>query len=176
VTEPQYLRDFQHNTRNPRVHVELAPPSGVPLTVVTEAIRLRNEADLEAQRLRDDNARYDDVWAVFDVDDHPNLADAKLLALNEKIELAVSNPCFELWALLHFQDQRAHVQRVPLRAALQGHLPGYKKRLDFRRMHVGYNSAVTRAQELDREAQLHVAPGRNPTTQIYRLTELIRTS
>jgi hypothetical protein len=50
----------------------------------------------------------DEVWCVFDVDEHPKLAEARDQANANGIQLAVSNPCFELWLLLHFQEHRAH--------------------------------------------------------------------
>ncbi len=173
-TEPGYLRAFQREARNARVHLEIADETGVPRTVVEQAIRLRREADDDARRQRDENLRYDEVWSVFDVDDHPHLDQAKKLADRESIAVAVSNPCFELWALLHFEDQRAHIDRKKLRAKLQRHQPGYDKSLDFRRMHPGYDEAVRRAQALEMEAEHHGAPGRNPTTGVFRLTESIR--
>lgn len=173
-TEPGYFRAFQHEVRNPRVHVQLAKETGVPRTVVEIAIRLRDEAEKEAKRERDENLRWDEVWGVFDVDEHPNLDQARTLAKDHAIELAVSNPCFELWALLHFQDQRAHIDRAKAREALQQHLRGYDKALDFPKMYPGYPDAVRRAQDLARESGRHEDPARNPTTGVYRLTESIR--
>ena len=173
-TEPGYLRALQREARNPRVRLEIAGETGVPRTVVEAAIQLRREADEEAKRQRDENLRYDEVWGVFDVDDHPHLDRAKSLAQREGIDLAVSNPCFELWALLHFEDQRAHIDRKKLRTKLQRHQPSYDKSLHFTGMHPGYDEALRRAQALDAEAERHGAPGRNPTTGVHRLTESIR--
>ncbi len=176
TTEPGYLKAFQHVVRNPRVHVAVADETGVPRTVVENAIRLREEAENEAIRQRDENLKWDEVWGVFDVDEHPKLDQARQLAIANAISLAVSNPCFELWALLHFQDQRSHLERHKARAALQKHLPGYDKTLDFAKMYPGYTDAVRRARSLGLEADRHGAPERNPTTGVFRLTELIRTS
>jgi len=174
-TEPIYLRQFQHHVRNPRVHVEPLGPAGVPVTVVQTAIDLRKQAADEARRQRDENLLWDQVWAVFDMDDHPNVADARQLASAHGIRLAVSNPCFELWALLHFSDQRAYIERGKLRAALQQHMPGYDKELPFAKVHTGYREAVHRARELDHAATRAGRPGRNPTTGVHLLTEIIRT-
>jgi hypothetical protein len=174
-TEPGYLKQFQHHVRNPRVHIEALGPAGVPLTVVQTAIEQRARADDEARRQRDVNLRWDQVWAVFDMDDHPNVAAAKQLALQQGIALAVSNPCFELWAFLHFADQQSHIHRVKLRAALQKHLPGYDKELAFAKMHTGYDDAAGRARALDDHATRADRAGRNPTTGVYLLTEAIRT-
>jgi hypothetical protein len=52
-------------------------------------------------------------------------------------------------------------------------MSGYDKTLDFARMHPIYDDAVTRAQQLDREAEAHDESDRNPTTRVYRLTTII---
>jgi hypothetical protein len=173
-TEPRYFGELQREVRNPRVHVEIAREGGDPLNIVQAAVALRDSARRDAKRQQDDNLLWDEVWGVFDVDEHRRLAEAKRLAAENGVCLAVSNPCFELWALLHFQDQRAHIERWRVRGALQRHMIGYDKTLDFTKMHTGYQAAVRRANALDREAEQHGDPERNPTTGVPRLTELIR--
>jgi hypothetical protein len=173
ITEPGYLKALQHAARNPRVHVAVAGETGVPRTVVEIAIRLREEAEHEAKRQRDENLKWDEVWGVFDIDEHPNVEKARQLANANAIKLAISNPCFELWALLHFQDRRAHIERHAVRAALRRHLTEYDKALDFTKMFPGYTDAVRRSRALEAEAERHGEPERNPTTGVYRLTELI---
>ncbi len=173
-TEPCYLKDFQHHERNPLVHIEVADAHGVPLTVVEKAIELRRNAEAEAKAQHDVNLQFDSVWGIFDVDDHPRVQEAKQMAKAAGIELAISNPCFELWALLHFQDQHAHVERDKVASVLKAHIPGYGKVLDFELMKDRYQEALRRARELDAEAIRYSEPGRNPTTGMPRLTEMIR--
>jgi RloB-like protein len=158
-----------------RVHIEPQGPAGVPLSVVETAISEKRLAEDRAKREGDENLRWDQVWAVFDIDDHPNVDDAKQLASANGISLAVSNPCFELWALLHFADQRAHIERGKLRTELKKHLPAYDKQLDFGKVHAGYDEAVKRARSLDKAATQTGRPGGNPTTGVHMLTEVIRT-
>jgi hypothetical protein len=173
-TERGYFKAFQHEVRNPRVHVEVASERGEPLQVVEIAVRLKNKAATEAKAQRDENLRWDEVWGVVDVDEHALLPEASHLAAKNDIALAISNPCFELWALLHFQEQRAQLECGKAKAALRRHLPGYEKKLDFPKLRPGHENAVRRAQALDAEAQRQGRPGRNPTTGVYRLTESIR--
>lgn len=175
-TEHQYFREFQHDVRNPRVHVEVSRESGVPLIVVQIAVRLRAEADADAERLRDENMKWDDVWAVFDVDEHPRIPEATALASANSVQLAISNPCFELWALLHFCEQQGRLERHEAQSKLGEFLSGYGKELDYDKMRKGYPDAVKRASELDRLAQRTDHPGGNPTTGVYRLTEQIRSA
>ena len=85
----------------------------------------------------------------------------------------MSNPCFELWAPLHFQEQRAQTESDRVRAALPRHLPGYDKELEFSRVHPTYDRAVARPTQLDHQADAHDESGRNPTTRVYKLTQVI---
>lgn len=173
LTERGYIRALQHHAHNPRVHVEVAKDTGVPLTVVQCAIQMRNDAENEARRQRDENLSWDEVWGVFDVDEHPNLQVAVDLANSSGIKVAVSNPCFELWALLHFAEQRAHLTRHKARSALHKFLPKYDKELDFAALHPNYATALERAKSLDALALHHGEPGRNPSTGVYMLAERI---
>jgi hypothetical protein len=173
-TEPSYFKAFQHHVRNQLVHVEIQGKGGVPKTVVDLAIELRNEAEREAKAHKDENLRFDEVWCVFDVDEHPNLEAACRSAGAAAIQLAVSSPCFELWALLHFQEQTEQIHRHDAQSAIRIHLPRYEKELDFRRLIIGYADAVSRARNLEVLARTHGEPQRNPSTGVFRLTERIR--
>src|SRR5262249_27212226 len=115
----------------------------------------------------------DEVWCVYDVDSHPKLADAFQQARDNGIELAISNPCFELWLLLHFREQTAHIERHKVGAMLRTHLRGYKKRADFNKLKEGYADAVNREKGLTSRCEQNGAAGANPSTGVYKLTERI---
>lgn len=174
VTEAGYFRDLRAAFRNPLVEVEIDDEGGVPKTLVERAAERKRAAEREARSRRDDFLRYDEVWCVFDIDEHPHLPDARQQARDNGIDLAVSNPCFELWALLHFQNQTSYLERRDARSRLKRHLPDYEKALPFHRLKPGYSEAVTRAYELDRRCEADGEPGRNPSTGVHRLTEQIR--
>lgn len=174
VTEREYFEAFRRWCKNPRVEIEFEGPAGVPLTLVSTARDRQEKADREASRAGDDFLRYDEVWCVFDVDEHPHLPDARQQARDHGIRLAVSNPCFELWALLHFQDHTAYLERKDARRRLKRHLPHYEKALPFARLHTAYAEAVQRAQELERRRMDAGDPGGNPSTDVHKLTEQIR--
>lgn len=44
-----------------------------------------------------------EIWAVFDRDGHPKIPEALNMALDNGINVAFSNTCFEYWILLHFE-------------------------------------------------------------------------
>ena len=173
VTEPSYFNRLKREGHNILLHVEVKPGGKVPQTLVDYALDLKREAEKKARGQKDDNLKYDEVWCVFDVDAHPHLLDAKQKAEANRIEMAISNPCFELWLLLHFQDQRAHIERHQVQSACRGHMPGYDKEVPFEAVFPHHQEAVGRAVALDNWQQSQGRPGGNPSTGVHRLTERI---
>jgi RloB-like protein len=173
-TEPQYLQGLMKSCRNSRVDIEIAREHGVPKTLVEIAKRIKLANANEARRERDRNLAYDAVWCLFDVDEHPGIPDAKQMARDNEIDLAISNPCFELWLLLHFRDSPGMQSRAKIHRMLRSHVPAYDKHVDYSAYEPRYADAVKRAQRLDKLADRDGEPGRNPTTGVYKLTEQIR--
>ncbi|MFC4057974.1 RloB family protein [Planomonospora corallina] len=101
ASEPDYinaLKRLPDVRANTAISIEIAAENGVPSALVRRAI----------ERNRDDEV--DECWCVFDVEwpkNHPNLRQAVQAAKEHGIRLAISNPCFELWLILHFHDQTA---------------------------------------------------------------------
>ncbi|MCC8248526.1 RloB family protein [Saccharothrix luteola] len=111
-TESQYFSGLRPARRAP-ITVKCKVDS--PLNLVEYAAELRDQYREEFQA----------VWCVVDVDNF-DIAAAVKEAGTAEVDLAVSNPCFELWLLLHFADHRAHI--ADYRAArdlLARHVPGY---------------------------------------------------
>ena len=135
-TEPGYFRAFRHAERS-LVELEISP-GGVPRTLVQRAVQLKDTAAKQSRTHADENLKYDEVWCVFDIDEHPNIQDATQQARDNQVEVAISNPCFELWILLHYQDQRAHIDRDRLSLECRRHLPDYEKDVPFETLHENY--------------------------------------
>jgi hypothetical protein len=174
VTEKEYFEQFAKFHRNSLVEVVVEGGRGVPFSVVQAAKKLRDDARNEAIRMADDYLSYQSVWCVFDVDEHPNPSGAKKMAAENGLNVAVSNPCFEIWLLLHLRDSPGELHRHKAQKMLKEHLPGYDKNVNFEHYRGGYDEAVRRAKSLDRLAENLGEPGRNPTTAVYILTEEIR--
>lgn len=86
---------FKYLKRNKRIHsltISDSKGKSAPIHIINRAIKTSSK-DL-----------YDKIWCVFDVDIpvNPNLNKAIQLAMQHKIKIALSNPCFEFWYLLHF--------------------------------------------------------------------------
>ena len=115
VTERDYLKILAR--QNPQIKIDLAESGMVPLTLVQKA-RQKAKQSKRAQH-RTGTPDFDEIWCVFDVDDHPNVKQALQEARDSHIRTVISNPCFELWLLLHKQDQTAHIDRHDLQKLCQ---------------------------------------------------------
>jgi hypothetical protein len=174
VTEFEYLDGLRREEQNRLVEVEIDFEGGAPKTLVERAALRKRNSEEEARHAHDENLKYDEVWCVFDVDEHPKLPDARQQARDNGIKLAISNPCFELWLLLHFREQNAHIERKAVAALLKKHIRNYRKHVPFEIVRDGYSEAVRRAQQLDKRYSDISTQGGNPSTNVYLLTERIR--
>ena len=174
ITEPEYFDGFWRSCHNPRVRVHVPKDHGVPKTLVGIAKDLKNDALKQAKEQGDDNLAFDAVWCVHDVDDHPHLHEAREMADANGVELAISNPSFELWLLLHFRDSPGMQHRDTLGPMIKQFDPDYDKHVIYAKYSAGYEDAVKRATRLDQAAEERNEAGCNPTTGVYKLTSLIR--
>lgn len=98
-TEKRYFEDLAAypRYRNPKVHVEVLERES-NASSPSHVIRMLD--DFKATyRLN----QYDELWLVIDVDRWPTdqLSAIAAQCQQKTYQLAVSNPCFELWLLLH---------------------------------------------------------------------------
>ena len=107
-TEPCYFRKLVATLRlSATVAVEIygAPGCTDPRGLVEFAMTKKREREHDA---RDDltKAEFEDVWVVFDVE-HPengrqaSIPSAVQLARSHELSIAISNPSFEVWYILH---------------------------------------------------------------------------
>ncbi|MGA3026814.1 MAG: RloB family protein [Bryobacteraceae bacterium] len=169
VTEEQYFNDLCNRERKTILVTE---SGGDPKTLVEKAASMMKASKRNASK--DANERYDHVWCVFDRDEHTRYADALQQARDNGIKVALSNPCFELWALLHFQDQRAWIDRSNVQHLCRQHMPGYVKRLPCDTLYPFVDEAKRRAIELDHWHATRGTTGDNPSTTVYLLVDIIR--
>jgi len=152
-----------------------ASPSG-PLSLVQRA-----REDLKANQRsarRTGAGSFDEIWCVFDVDQHPKLSHAIFEARQSGIEVAISNPCFELWLVLHREDQTANIDRHKI----QGHAK-HLGIVDGKRFPPGqvaqliaeYPAAKQRAKALGSRHKLNASdPGSNPSSGVWQLIDRLR--
>lgn len=166
-TEPSYF-SFLNRIRLAHVRVECVDSHGVPSTLVDLAV--------EEKRALRGAAGEDEVWVVADRDVHPGLPDCLQKARANRVHVALSCPCFELWLLIHFDHQAAHLERNEAQRRTRCHLHGFDKTLTethFRRLAGGFGEARKRAAELVSASEWDENPLRNPCTTVHRLVDAI---
>ena len=110
MTEVEYFTALGRREEfRDRVKITIKRKGEQPELLVSRAVKDARE-DAKAIRRGDGHGTSDQYWCVFDVEaptSHPNLADAMTAAGKGGVHTAVSNPCFELWLILHRKDQDA---------------------------------------------------------------------
>ncbi len=173
-TEDGYLLPWRRHYRD-RVLVSIDPFHGTPRSLVDRAVQTKRQ---EARDDRKGRGRpHDEIWCVFDIDEHPNIPDAIQTAEAHGIRLAISNPCIELWFILHFEDQTAYVDRRAAQS-LSSTLLNCGKTLTHEATGILYETfepARDRAIALDRKHEGDRSPvGSNPSSGVWTLIESIR--
>lgn len=109
-TEVDYFEDLKRRYKD-RAIIVVDRFHGTPEQLVERARKKRRSARTRASgpaQLASEQS--EEVWCVFDVDEH-RWKEAAGQAQKLGFGVAISNPCFELWLLLHFRPQSAHVER-----------------------------------------------------------------
>ena len=162
-TEPNYFNKWKSELRKvASVKIVGGDKCGThPRNIVEYAIAMKR------------GASYDHVWCVFDRDSHPKIHEAIKMAEGNDLDYALSNPCFELWLLIHFQNQEAHIERKALCSILKKHIPDYDKSMSniYDAIINDQNKAIKHASAL---RQKHLREGTNteeanPSTGIDKL-------
>jgi RloB-like protein len=174
-TEEIYFEAIRKSKKLQTLKIRVVNPDfSDPENIVKLAVNLRNEVKRQKNWLDKD-----EVWAIFDGEEHvanniQNWDRALSLAAKETVNLGISNPSFELWYLLHYQNQTANIHRDAAKKRLVTHLPAYDKTRDFYESHFKLltNQAITRARALLLRIQRdRLETYNNPSTQIHLLVE-----
>mgnify|MGYP000216856752 FL=1 len=144
------------------------------MTLATRAVEAR-----KAQLKRGNSHESDDeIWIVVDRDTHPHFDKAMKLCEVEGVRVARSNPCFELWLILHYE----HYDRPGTNTDVQRHLQTLCK--EYRRSkgkQVDCAPLLDKIEEAERRAtkQLQARekdsqPFHPPSTTVGYLTAAMR--
>lgn len=160
-TEPVYLKQLNRHSANRQVSVTVTVREDDPKNIV--------------QWVRRNSPDYDQVWCVTDVDEFDIDGALRAAAGSNNIELAISNPCFEYWLLLHFEDCRTPMTRCgeEVTPRLRRYVPTYDKTaLRFADFADAVDAAVARARR--RCPERGAEHGTNPSTGVWELVDMIR--
>lgn len=185
-TEPQYLEEIRaaYQLHSANVEVQPAQLGTAPIQVVSYAQQLFERGDLH-KGIRPKS--FDQVYAVFDRDDHDSFSNALSLAksLDGKLrnddkqpvsfKSIASIPSFELWLLLHYEDIQAPIHRDEVMERLKEHIPAYKKGAGgtFATTRDRLETATQRAQVLAAKFNAYSEP--EPFTALDELVTVLTT-
>jgi hypothetical protein len=129
---------------------------------------------VEYAKQKKENEDYSDVWCVFDDDGRPDIEEALNVARNQELEVAFSNPCFELWYLLHYEYSTQPCNQSTMLGRLKKHVPDYTKARDMFALLPDQTSADAGARKLRIH---HITCGNdetgNPSTSVDKLVRLL---
>ncbi len=176
-TEPEYFKNFQAEYKSTLVELKIVGAAGDPKRIVEKAIDLKREEARNAKKSRNSFESNFSVWAVFDRDEHNYVSEAKQQAKDQGIRVIFSNPCFELWPILHYEYHAAPLHRHKMQKKLADLMDGYdpkrSKSLNYQELAGEYEHAKSRAKKLETEQTEAGSPDGNPVTNVYDLCDVI---
>ncbi|WP_081581607.1 RloB family protein [Pararhodospirillum photometricum] len=173
-TEPLYFEAYAHHVGDVAVEVICIAAAGVPLTIARHA--QEKIKYISTKKYKKEFGDSDVVWVVFDRDEHPNISEALQMCAQNNIYVGYSNPCFELWLILHFKDFDAGDDRFGIQKKCESICPGYKssshKVPELSTLLPKVEDAERRAEAM--EARRREDGAESPRTSVYLLTRHIR--
>lgn len=143
-TEPQYFSLFTDQKSVIRVNCLKGKHDSSPLQVLK-----RMEVYLKKQDIKNT----DQAWLVVDKDQWTDEQLSQLHEWSQKKKnyyFALSNPKFEYWLLLHFEDGAGVASSRDCSARLKRYLPDYDKGIDIRKISKDMiDNAISRAMARD---------------------------
>lgn len=180
-TEPKYFSGLKERLHSSKMQIEVVPRQD-PSQSSPDAVLRELDSFAAEWFLRDG----DTLWLVIDRDPQSwkpgMIADVAQRCHQKGYFLALSNPCFELWLLLHFEDVPA--QGEERRRQLLENRDNLLKAEEARHRQANptleyidhfvpqTETAIERARSLDTEPEARWPSGLG--TRVYRLVELIR--
>lgn len=166
-TEPQYFATFNQPESIILVKcLKRLPTASSPIQVLN---------NLQSYLRRESLKKTDEAWIVVDKDNWTEDQLRELLQwakTSENHGFALSNPNFEYWLLLHFEDGKGITNSQECLTRLKRHLPNYKKEIDSKKITSELIAkAISRAKQRDVN-QFNDFPQMWSTT-VYKLVEKI---
>lgn len=172
-TEVLYFRNFRSRNNGVRIAIPSTKCTD-PKNLLKFAISLIDELELV---LTDG----DHIWCIFDVDNNDDkvLSWVEEKAKKHKVNIAISNPSFELWYLLHFTRSTSPIDsNNDLIKRLKVYINNYEKnKCVYEKLRPLTQNAIKNAQTL---IEHHNCSGNilnrvccNPSTQVFEVVEFL---
>lgn len=177
-TEPLYFRELARVYENAMLVIEPIGGVGEPRAIAEAAIQRLKENQRRRKKSSDSFEEHDEVWVVFDRDEHPYFEAAIRMCEVAGIPVGRSNPCFEVWLILHLSEYDRPDHRHDCQAYLRRLHPAYDPNRRKTADCAGLVSEVERAEQ--RAARQLAAraneglPYNAPSTTVGKLTAAIR--
>lgn len=165
ITEPQYVKVLKGIYRGVNVQIIERYAGSSPEVLVKKA--------LDYQR----NVECDEIWCLFDKNDHLDIEVEEVIqnARKNNIMTAITNPCFELWLVLHQEDQfggyvsKKDIQKRSQTLGLTNgkHLSDTGKKLSREK----YDVAKTNALRLQKLHEGNRKLWANPSSQVWKFVD-----
>ncbi len=143
-TEPIYFSMFNHDEAIFRIKCLDSKGASAPPKLLAQMQKYLDQEGIK---------NTDEAWIIVDKDSWTN---DQLQALHdwsqteENFHLALSNPKFEYWLLLHFEEGNGIASSQNCSDRLLSHLPSYQKgSIDLKKLKPGINNAIMRAARRD---------------------------
>lgn len=172
-TEPNYFKGLKSEAGiKKHFSITLKKTGASPDLAVQAAVKLSGQA-------------YDEVWCVLDVeglDNEKALDRAIKLAEKRKIQICLSNPCFEVWLLSHFEKRARSLDAKGAFEALNEQWMKHVKREYRKSDGAVYASVAERTPKAIKNARwvrekhhrdVQDARNANSSTEVYRLVECL---
>lgn len=172
-TEVLYFRELEKKQN--KYHCIFAHGTETdPVNIVRNTIRKAHEEELS---FRDG----DKAISIFDLDvddsKQAQLKKAKDNAEKANVDIATSNPCFEVWYLEHFgYTSKPFASSTAVVRELEKKIPGYRKNTcNFEVLYPKTKEAISNCEKLDMYHAGNNATGEfaNPRTDIYKVVRVI---
>ena len=166
-TEPQYFAIFNQPQSTVLVKCLKRP--------LTESSPIQVLKKMQGYLRKESLRKTDEAWIVVDKDDWTEDQLRELLQWAKKSEnhgFALSNPNFEYWLLLHFEDGKGMTNSQECLTRLKRHLPNYKKDIDYKKIMLELIAkAISRAKQRDTNRSSDFP--QIWSTTVYKLVEKI---
>ena len=179
-TEPIYFNALKKNLRLAMVDVEIVGEGVAPITVVDRAVELRAERKLVAKTSLT-KAAYELVYCAIDVEapKAESLSRAVNKARDNRLEVILSNPCFEYWYILHFKKTGAPFSTSQdAKSTLRKEHPAYSESdtTIFDVVYPSTSDAIKRSKEVlnEQHNDAEDLSDCNPSTHVHKIVEYLQ--
>lgn len=173
-TEPGYFQAVKAKHSDALIDLRIEGVGADPLRIAIRAVSERARQAATGNSFEE----HDEVWIVIDRDTHPRFDKAIATCDSGNVRVARSNPCFELWLILHFEEFDRPGNSREIQRHLETLSDDYRrrrgKRLDCGPLleHIEHAEARARRQLIRRERDSKTFDA--PSTTVGHLTSAIR--